>query len=189
MYAIEDFFNRNVQKQMYKGIEVTLKAEAHNTCALALSVYTEILGGFVRGTHDPYQGSKNFNAFLQYFGDYYQTLSQKNDIYSIIRSGLVHEGEPKGEFMIVISGKLEKRHGIEFIKLQKNRIHVNFSLREYFQEFKDAVQKYRNELEEAYSIHQKSSCKPLEANQTNYQKLRLLEDFLKARNRKYEKCF
>jgi hypothetical protein len=34
---------------MFSGIEATMKKESIQTCVLALSVYTEIVGGFVTG--------------------------------------------------------------------------------------------------------------------------------------------
>ncbi|TLX83344.1 MAG: hypothetical protein E6K98_04910, partial [Thaumarchaeota archaeon] len=61
----DPFFNYQV-KWMFAGIEGTLeKDHAAYTCALALSTYTEIMGGLVTGNLKEERGhsKKNYEAF------------------------------------------------------------------------------------------------------------------------------
>lgn len=182
-YLIDSFFDYQV-KWMYAGIEATMaKKESLYTCALALSTYTEIMGGLVTGgLQDFTKPSKNYEAFLPYLGQKYIELdnlikTQYSDrlrsLYGSVRSKLVHEfslRESHGIWMY------EKAHddqiGLELIRNKTEiaeAIQINFRIPEYYRDFKNGVTKYYNDLKIS------SDQPPFSPNQT------LFVNFMKAR--------
>lgn len=146
----EPFWHYRVQS-MYDGIETLFtNKRAYHLIALALSTYTEIMGGLVTGNLKQKGKSKeNYEAFLPYLGIKYVKLNEKliekeTSLYHAVRSKLVHEFEPRPSYMIVLSEEpLEARIGIEYLG-----DHLNFHLREYYRDFKKGVGNYKKELED-----------------------------------------
>ena len=145
---IEPFFERQV-KEMIDGIDVTLTNNNFHLCALALCTYTEVLGGVVTGNLKQQRKSKsNFEAFLPYLGKKYVTLNEelkkkKTSIYQEVRNKLVHEFSPRQSYGIWIQAKPnDEQIGVEFLG-----DHLNFHLKEYYRDFKNAVEEYRQKVE------------------------------------------
>ena len=129
-----DLFFDNQVKWMCSGIEATMNSkESIYTCALALSTYTEIMGGLVTGNLKQEGKSRsNFEAFLPYLGDKYVELdnlikTQYRDnlrnLYTAVRSKLVHEFALRGSHFIVISQS--PNEDIIGIELQSSRSYAN----------------------------------------------------------------
>ena len=77
MAFMETYFNP-IRRWMYDGIEATLSQKTVHTCALSLSVYTEIMGGLVTGNlRQDRHSSKNCDAFLPYPGSHYVQVDDK----------------------------------------------------------------------------------------------------------------
>ena len=160
-YEIFDSFFDHQVKWMYGGIEATMtKQETLHACALALSTYTEIMGGLVTGNlKESSSSGKNYNAFLHYLGQKYVDLDnlirthypkKLRSLYGAVRSKLVHEFSLREQYGIFTYEKLhDDRIGIEFI-INKTKIaeaiHINFYIPEYYRDFKNAITKYYSEL-------------------------------------------
>jgi len=144
----DSFFNYQVQ-MMYAGIEATNKTnKTLHLCALALSAYTEVMGGLVTGKlKEKNQSRKNYEAFLPYLGEKYVSLNnlliEKGiSVYEIVRSKLVHEFSPRPSYGILRSEiPNEQVIGIEYLNG-----HINIRLSEYYRDFKKGVEKYYQEL-------------------------------------------
>ncbi|MGI0012394.1 MAG: hypothetical protein ACREBU_02970 [Nitrososphaera sp.] len=78
-YMFDLYFENQIRNFMYSGIEETMKRkETFHLCALALSVYTEVLGGLVTGKLKQSGSSGiNYQAFLQYLGPAYVELEKE----------------------------------------------------------------------------------------------------------------
>ena len=148
MEIFDSFFQYQV-KYMYAGIEATLKKETAHLCALALSTYTEVLGGLRTGNlKEKKESRRNYEAFLEYLGQGYVDLNEKliqnkTTLYESVRSKLVHEFSPRPSYGIWVSEPNDSRIGIEYIGF-----HLNFHLREYYRDLKKGVDKYYNELKQ-----------------------------------------
>lgn len=171
----DSFFHYQV-KSMYAGIETTMeKKESFYTCALALSTYTEVMGGLVTGNLKQEGHSKeNYDAFLSYLGEKYLDLNNKLkeqglSLHKIIRSKLVHEFALRESHMIIKADEpLSDRIGIE-IQFFNNKItQVNIWIKEYYRDFKNGIEKYYQKL--GFSLNQP----PLSDGQT------LFVNFMKA---------
>ncbi|GEM_PF-6287252 len=140
------FFDENLGRQlswMYAGIESTMKKDSSQACALLLSTYTEVLGGFVTGKlKDPHSMRTNYEAFLPYLGEHYVNLHEKYDLYGIVRNKLVHELSPRPSYIIWIRKSPQKdTFGIEIVDGT-----LNFNLQEYYRDFRNGIAKYREEF-------------------------------------------
>lgn len=167
-YEVEDFFERHIKNNLYPAVRCTLKKGTQFACAQLLCSYTEIMGGHISGNLGKrYYGTKNFNTFLEYMDPRYLELSKKINLYDVIRNGLVHEAEPKKQFLIQLSKSNPKRIGIEYY--DKPSIIINFHLREYFRDFKTGINKLCSQLKQPY------------------QNLEIYSNFINCRRRTYEK--
>jgi hypothetical protein len=169
MGFIETYFDP-YRRLIYDGIEATLTRKAIHTCALALSVYTEIMGGFVSGNlREDKQSRNNYDAFLPFLGTSYveankQLISRKTYLHKEVRSKLVHEFTPRSlhsfQFNDPISDKAgieyaaygdppvqEVRGGVPTLMVQPQR-HLIFRVREYYRDFQKAVDNYRPKLDD-----------------------------------------
>jgi hypothetical protein len=152
-FGIYDLFFNYQVKWMYAGIEATMKKETGYTCALALSTYTEIMGGLVTGNLKDHRKSKqNYIAFLPYLGRKYVELEEtlnkeKLSLYWQVRSKLVHEFSLRESHFIIMSEQpSDDKIGIEAI-FDENRIfQLNILITEYYRDFKNGVTKYHDKL-------------------------------------------
>ena len=154
-YHIFDLFFDHQVKFMYSGIEATMESkDSLYTCALALSTYTEVMGGLVTGNlREEYGHSqKNYEAFLSYLGEKYVKLNnelkeQKLTLHKIIRNKLVHEFALR-ESHIIMNSEIptDEKIGIEVRFFDNKIIHLNFLVKEYYRDFKNGVAKYRDDL-------------------------------------------
>ncbi len=85
-------------QSMYEGIETLFTSKkAHHLTALALSTYTEIMGGLVTGNLKQKRESKKFyEAFFPYLGEKYvkineELIKKETSLVEAVRSKLVHE--------------------------------------------------------------------------------------------------
>lgn len=161
MEIFDSYFNIQIKTLMYSGIENTMKKESLHLCALALSSYTEILGGLVTGKLKEERNSRaNYDAFLPYLGEYYVNLNNRivnshketlGNLHKAVRSKLVHEFSLRESYIIVITENAdENKHGIELIenKIESgfSYLQLNFYVREYYRDFKKGVEKYYDNL-------------------------------------------
>ena len=157
---IYDLFFEHQVKLMYAGIENTMeKKETLYTCALALSTYTEVMGGLVTGNLRKRNNSNsNYTAFLTYLGKRYVNLNdklkeQKSSIHEIIRSKLVHEFALRESHVIMNSEKpSEDKIGIEISFFNNQITQIGIFVKEYYRDFKNGVKKYYRDL--AVSAHE-----------------------------------
>lgn len=146
---------------MFAGIEATMtKKESFHTCALALSTYTEIMGGLVTGNlKESGESRKNYEAFLRYLGQKYVDLDNMiktqypdrlKNLYSAVRSKLVHEFLLReSHFLVSYENPHDDKIGIELItnKTKLNEtIQINFLIPEYYRDFKKGIENYKKHL-------------------------------------------
>lgn len=139
---VDFYFHEYIFGFMYNDIRRAIEdARANFLVALGLSVYTEIMGGFVTGhLKDTRWAKKNYKAFLPYLGSYYVNLDKQIDLYSRVRCGLVHEYFVKGgPAMIAVKFDNEKLPGIIYTPKYD---HIHIALAHYFKDFKYGAQKY-----------------------------------------------
>jgi len=148
-----DVFFENQVKNMFIGIEATMKKETLFLCALALSTYTEIMGGLVTGFLKIEGHSReSYEAFLPYLGERYVKLNEKlsfqkdedgkpNNLYRIVRSKFVHEFQPRPSYGIWISEKPSDGIGLDMIN-----DNLNIHLTNYYRDFRAGVNKYYEKL-------------------------------------------
>lgn len=162
MYNIFDTYFGPQIRSIYSGIEATMKKETLPLCALALSVYTEVLGGLVTGNlKEKHSPRENYVEFLSYMGQPYVDLHNEIDLYTRIRSKFVHEFSPRPSYIILLSDTVQNRLGIEYVPdktetrieddkpvMMLSRGCLNFWVREYYQDFKKGVEKYRDRLKD-----------------------------------------
>ena len=151
-YHIFDLFFDHQVKLMYKGIEVTMENKLHHLCALALSTYTEVMGGLVTGNLKKKGWSReNYEAFLPYLGAKYVDLNselkgKKTSLHQIVRSKLVHEFSPRSSYAILISESIQEKIGIEVNFGYNQTLYLTINVREYYYDFKNGVTKYHDDL-------------------------------------------
>ncbi|MGI0073952.1 MAG: hypothetical protein ACREA3_09085 [Nitrosotalea sp.] len=151
--AIYDLFFQYQVRGMITGIEVTIDKKLHHLSALALSAYTEVMGGLVTGNLKKKGYSrKNYEAFLPYLGDKYvdlnnQLKSRKTSLHEMVRNKLVHEFSPRPSYGIFISESEQEKIGIE-VNFDQNQIPILIiGVREYYRDFKNGTEKYYDDLE------------------------------------------
>lgn len=153
---IRSFFRYFVRGCMYPDMETAIEGGASTLAALGLSVYTEILGGLVTGKlGEDRQNRLNFEAFLiRYMGEPYRELvmRKQDNIYRLVRCGLVHEYSLKGGAqgaMVVIDEPCDCKCGIFFEDVEEagNRVRcMRFSVPQYFSDFKRGANRYQRQL-------------------------------------------
>jgi hypothetical protein len=145
-----------VEKWMIKDINACIEGKANYTAALALSVYTEVLGGLITGnleksnkknlkqvkrqrqaqTGNLKNSSKdNYKTFLICMG---YSDGEADKIWRYVRCGFVHQYFIKKESTVYMKG------GTKGIHIKNDR--TDFYVEKYFQEFQDAYYKYKNNL-------------------------------------------
>ena len=180
-YPFDLYFQYQI-RYMYAGIEATMTNEAVHLCVLGLSVYTEVLGGLVTGNLKvPGNERKNYESFLPYLGSPYVELDKEMklhqmNLYSVVRSKLVHEFAPKPSFAYWLNPEVTQKPGIVYnfgdsIRLDghydKGAVnfpppdHLNFNVKEYYRDFKDGIEKYHSELRAEMKIEAGPNQRPL----------------------------
>lgn len=147
---ISDFFKEYVFGFIYHDIDAAIDGKANFLVALALTTYTEFLGGLINGNFGidaqgkmiPGQCGKNFETFFGCLGTPYQNLVNELNVYGVIRSGLVHQYFVKREGTIWMGLPPEIDCGIKVNSDGK----IHFYVQKYFADLKEAVRKYYNKL-------------------------------------------
>jgi hypothetical protein len=124
-----------VEKWMIKDIEACIEGKANYAAALALSVYTEVLGGLIKGSLET-PSEDNYKTFLIRMG---YSDEDAGKIYALVRCGFVHRYFIKKESTVYMND------GPRGIDIKNDRI--DFYVERYFEEFKKAYYDYKNELE------------------------------------------
>jgi len=129
---------------MVKDINAAIDGEANYLVALALSSYTEFLGGLYRCRIREGQAKKNYNHGLKKLGGEYIRLldGHGSDVYSRVRCGLVHEYFIKGLAKVWMSEPAPTDCGIEF----GSDGSINFYVVQYFDDFQRAIDEYIRQL-------------------------------------------
>jgi len=134
-----EWLEKVVEKWMIKDINACIEGKANYTAALALSVYTEVLGGLITGnlenSSSEKDGFKNYKTFLTRMG---YSEKKVGKIYGLVRCGFVHQYFIKKESTVYMND------GTKGIDIKNDRI--DFYVEKYFQEFQDAYYKYKNDL-------------------------------------------
>jgi len=172
---IEAYLKKNIEQFIFEDIKNCIHAKANYTIALALTSYTDFLGGLINGTLGLQGKSKEqFNKALEYFewnGDanYYKDFrityrdvdftTKSGDIFSLFRCGLAHEYFIKGDSFVhnnpdgyrdengvsYSEGCVPGEAGIQIIN-ENGRQRLRFHTNAYFRDFKQACTKYCQEL-------------------------------------------
>jgi len=129
---------------MVKDINAAIDGEANYLVALALSAYTEFLGGLYRCNIREGQAKKNYNHGLKKLGEEYIRLLDEHgdDVYERVRCGLVHEYFIKGLAKVWMREPAPTDCGIEF----RSDGFINFYVSRYFDDFQHAIDEYIREL-------------------------------------------
>lgn len=141
----EKEFNDFIEK-MVKEIDTAISGEANYLAAIGLSAYTEYIGGIYRKKIQGGESKNNYNEGLKLMdGDYSKLVSnyntKENSMYSRIRCGLVHEYFIKKSAIIYRERKPSSGCGIEV-----NNGVITLYLQQYFDDFKIALKKLKNEF-------------------------------------------
>lgn len=136
---------------MCDDIDDGIKGRSNYLCALGLSTYTEVLGGYLNGNLGPGNSERNYNAFLRYFPSCYQSVDGalksagfSKGLYEVVRSGLVHEYYIKDKSSIQMNHHPAQTCGISFVRA--GSIKVTFFVKKYFEDFKLATKEYYEDL-------------------------------------------
>jgi hypothetical protein len=104
--------------------------------ALALSAYTEALGGLVRGRLGVSgESERNYRAFLERMN---YSSEESGEYYDKVRCGLVHQYLAKGQSSV---GSLGNKKGIE-----KREGTIHFDIFVYYDELKRAYNSSKSEI-------------------------------------------
>ncbi|MCZ6583143.1 MAG: hypothetical protein O6761_08255 [Thaumarchaeota archaeon] len=146
MHEVDDFFDRYIRNNLYPAVECTLKTPTLYACAMLLFSYTEIVGGHLTGNlGEREHGKRNFDAFLKYMGKDYAKISQEVDLYSCLRSGLVHESEPNVQYALWKVDSVDKKK-VAIVYTDEPSEMVSVDVRAYFLHFKEAIERLYIEL-------------------------------------------
>jgi hypothetical protein len=159
---LKAYFDEIIDGIVYPELDRCIKVDAKYVAALALLSYTEFIGVLISGHLGSREPSKdNFKAALKYFPKEYQDIDStiKVDysdgqgkpktyagIYSVFRCGLAHEGLIKGDSLVLNdpNGQVNSNR-IGVVIHQPGKI-LGFHVKEYFRDFKLAVEKIREQL-------------------------------------------
>lgn len=123
---------------MFKDIRNSIDSQSNFATALILNTYTEVLGGFVRGTLEKGESERNYEAFMLRM-EYRE--EEAENYYDRVRCGLVHQYFIKDEASIGIRNISDKPRGI----VEVNGV-IYFGAETYFDEFKKAYFSYKDDL-------------------------------------------
>jgi len=128
-----------VEGFMFNDIKACIAGNANFAAALALSTYTEILGGILNGSFEDKSEGKfnNYMAFLSFMG--YEKLAGK--AYGLVRGGLTHQYFIKQESTVFMWITTDERRGIVI-----DGDNVQFHVVDYFQEFQVAYGKLKKSI-------------------------------------------
>jgi hypothetical protein len=139
---------------IFKDIQAAINGNANYLAALGLSTYTENLGGLYCGDLKDNLCDHYMSFIKVYFpkcyGNVYGQLKgsgitkRKYPMYEIVRSGLVHEYFMKAESIVTI-GANNATCGIIYGP-PKYPSSLIFVVDKYFEDFKNAFNKYYNRL-------------------------------------------
>lgn len=139
-------------KFMTDDVDEGIKGGSNYLCALGLSTYTEVLGGYYRGDLGPGNSEINYNEFLfKYFPACYQSVDAmlktagfRKGLYEVVRSGLVHEYYIKDKSSIQMNHHPQQTCGISCVVA--GRVSITFYVKKYFEDFKVAAKEYYEDL-------------------------------------------
>ena len=148
---MDSFFATYVRAFIYHDLQAAIDGKANYLAALGLVAYTEFMGGIMRGEFGYKKSRQNFLAFVQkYFPSCYmkadQDLQPRGGLYGVIRNGLAHEYFMKGgdaSFTIYLMKTLSCG-----VRLNFTSYHLEFSVANYFRDFKTACETYHDDLVE-----------------------------------------
>jgi len=128
-----------VEQFMFHDVQVCIDGNANFAGALALSVYTDALGGLINGKLAESGVSElNYTTFLERMG---YSPAQAKKYYDAVRCGLAHQYFIKGEHVV---GTMTPEVGS---KGMREALDVICFINEaYFEEFKKAYFQYKADL-------------------------------------------
>lgn len=132
----KEWLEKYVEEFMFNDIIACIRGNANYAAALALSVYTEVLGGLIRGTLEKHEDVDNLKFFLGRMG---YSPDEVGKIYGLIRCGLVHQYFIKEESTVYMWKPNPKG-----IVVSGDRI--DFYVVKYFLEFQDTYYAYKNQI-------------------------------------------
>lgn len=128
-----------MEGNLFEDLRNCIKVKANFVTALALSAYTEALGGLINGDlTDKGDTKKNYRTFLERMG-YSPVESEK--YYYDVRCGLTHAIFIKGAKTSVAKVGVNEKKGI----VERDG-GLFFLIMNYMAEFQDAYNKYKEEL-------------------------------------------
>jgi hypothetical protein len=137
--AAGEWLGKYVEGYMFSDVRACIEGKANFAAALALSTYSEILGGLINGSLEEKGEAKanNYITFLKQMG--YKDEAGK--AYGLVRGGLTHQYFVKQESTVLMWGTTESRRGI-VIEGET----VTFHVVDYFQEFQLAYAKLKKAI-------------------------------------------
>ena len=136
--AARKWLEKYVEQFMFNDIKACIEGKANFAAALALSVYSKILGGLLNGAFED-KGDGKFNnhkTFLEHMG-----YKDAGRIYGLVRGGLTHQYFIKQESTVFLWGTTEKHKGIVIAG-----DNIEFHVVDYFQEFQSAYARMKREI-------------------------------------------
>jgi hypothetical protein len=127
---------RNIEGFMFHDVDNCLKADASLLVAVALTAYTDFLGGLITGKTERGHAKENFTCFLEKMG---YKESDAIRYYDLVRNGLTHEYLVKGSWQVGTG--LSNRKGIE-----ERDGHIFFDVAIYYSELKRAYFSHKKEF-------------------------------------------
>lgn len=156
---IDDYFKTYIFGFMLNDIEKAINSGLNYIAALGLAVHSEVIGGLMTGKlRDKRASRKNFEKFLEHLGTiipYYNQDNIKKVFYDNIRCGLVHEyfvkeittnGDKGLIARVGVPVGKDTYEGIPGVFIDEREERILFFLRNYFRDFKLAVEKYYNQV-------------------------------------------
>jgi len=150
---------KNVRNFMIADLEKTIalkdtpKGAPNFMLALALCAYTEYWGRFIEGkVHG--DSEVCFKAFFKKLGKCYEELLNRSElnIYHDVRCGLAHA------YMIERNSTIYVRKGTCGVEYDSSKKAYTFNVMTYFENFKQAVDQYIEDLEAGKEDFTKFMC-------------------------------
>jgi hypothetical protein len=138
-----------------KDIPVAIRGNANYLAALGLSTYTEVLGGLYCGdlSGKKTKLNQNYICFIKdFFHPYYMKVNSDLEkdglkgLYGAVRSGLTHEYFIKRISKIEMDNPVQEPITCGITYDPKSNPKIVFCVNQYFSDFKNAFEKYYNQL-------------------------------------------
>lgn len=137
-----------VKERMFHDIDACIDKQVDFVVALALSSYTEVLGGIVNGTLTNIPDNKT--NYLSFLSRMKYSPEECEKYYYLVRCGLVHQYFVKNKSQI--GNDIGNKRGIEV-----HDGYIYFDTRKYYNELREAFDEYLTQLKDDIALQTKLS--------------------------------